>query len=62
LPSWYDGVGDTLVVFNWLNPGNSSIVIIGQHFFSDFLPFELASILVMIGAIILARQVFYQSR
>jgi len=40
--------------------GNNSIVIIGQHFFSDFLlPFELASILLliaMVGAIILARR------
>lgn len=38
----------------------SSIVLIGQHFFSDFLlPFELASILLlmaMVGAIILARR------
>jgi NAD(P)H-quinone oxidoreductase subunit 6 len=45
-----------------LTPGNSSIVIIGQHFFSDFLlPFELASILLlmaMVGAIILARREF----
>lgn len=41
-------------------PGNSSIVIIGQHFFTDFLlPFELASVLLlmaMVGAIILARR------
>ncbi len=40
--------------------GNSSIVVIGQHFFTDFLlPFELASILLlmaMVGAIILARR------
>lgn len=40
--------------------GTSSIVEIGQHFFSDFLlPFELASILLlmaMVGAIILARR------
>jgi NAD(P)H-quinone oxidoreductase subunit 6 len=38
----------------------SSIVLIGQHFFSDFLlPFELASVLLlmaMVGAIILARR------
>lgn len=38
----------------------SSIVLIGEHFFSDFLlPFELASILLlmaMVGAIILARR------
>jgi NAD(P)H-quinone oxidoreductase subunit 6 len=42
--------------------GNSSIMAIGQHFFSDFLlPFELASILLlmaMVGAIILARREF----
>ncbi len=40
--------------------GNGSIVLIGEHFFSDFLlPFELASILLlmaMVGAIILARR------
>ncbi|BAY27485.1 NADH dehydrogenase subunit J [Calothrix sp. NIES-2100] len=38
----------------------SSIVLIGQHFFTDFLlPFELASVLLlmaMVGAIILARR------
>ena len=38
----------------------SSIVVIGQHFFTDFLlPFELASVLLlmaMVGAIILARR------
>ncbi|OUL37104.1 NADH:ubiquinone oxidoreductase subunit J [Nostoc sp. T09] len=38
----------------------SSIVLIGEHFFSDFLlPFELASVLLlmaMVGAIILARR------
>lgn len=43
-------------------PGNNSIVVIGQHFFSDFLlPFELASILLlmaMVGAIVLARREF----
>lgn len=43
-------------------PGNTSIVVIAQHFFSDFLlPFELASILLliaMVGAIILARREF----
>ncbi len=43
-------------------PGNSSIISIGQHFFSDFLlPFELASVLLlmaMVGAIILARREF----
>ena len=40
--------------------GDSSIVLIGQHLFSDFLlPFELASVLLlmaMVGAIILARR------
>jgi NAD(P)H-quinone oxidoreductase subunit 6 len=40
--------------------GDSSIVLIGEHFFSDFLlPFELASVLLliaMVGAIILARR------
>ncbi|WP_445628890.1 NADH-quinone oxidoreductase subunit J [Nostoc sp. DSM 114167] len=40
--------------------GKSSIVLIGEHFFTDFLlPFELASILLliaMVGAIILARR------
>ncbi|MBD2778335.1 NADH-quinone oxidoreductase subunit J [Iningainema tapete] len=43
-------------------PANNTIVLIGQHFFSDFLlPFELASILLliaMVGAIILARREF----
>ncbi len=41
-------------------PVANSIVLIGEHFFSDFLlPFELASILLlmaMVGAIILARR------
>lgn len=41
-------------------PTNNPIVLIGEHFFSDFLlPFELASILLlmaMVGAIILARR------
>ncbi|QLE58695.1 NADH-quinone oxidoreductase subunit J [Nostoc sp. TCL26-01] len=40
--------------------GETSIVLIGEHFFSDFLlPFELASVLLlmaMVGAIILARR------
>jgi NAD(P)H-quinone oxidoreductase subunit 6 len=40
--------------------GTSSVVEIGKHFFSDFLlPFELASVLLlmaMVGAIILARR------
>lgn len=44
--------------------GNSPVEAIGQHFFTDFLlPFELASVLLliaMIGAIILARRDFYQ--
>ena len=42
--------------------GDNSIVVIAQHFFTDFLlPFELASILLliaMVGAIILARREF----
>lgn len=42
--------------------GDDSIVIIGRHFFSDFLlPFEVASILLLmalVGAIILARREF----
>jgi len=42
--------------------GDSSIILIGEHLFSDFLlPFELASILLliaMVGAIILARREF----
>jgi NAD(P)H-quinone oxidoreductase subunit 6 len=40
--------------------GNTSIVVIGEHFFSDFLlPFELASLLLLmalIGAVVLARR------
>ncbi len=48
----------------WANstatPVQNSIVLIGEHFFTDFLlPFELASILLlmaMVGAIILARR------
>ena len=40
--------------------GDNSVMVIGQHFFSDFLlPFELASILLLmalIGAIVLARR------
>ncbi|HLO47215.1 MAG TPA: NADH-quinone oxidoreductase subunit J [Kamptonema sp.] len=43
-----------------LPPGESSIVVIGKHFFTDFLlPFELASVfllMAMVGAIILARR------
>ena len=41
-------------------PTNKPIILIGEHFFSDFLlPFELASILLlmaMVGAIVLARR------
>ncbi|MBV6623786.1 MAG: NADH-quinone oxidoreductase subunit J [Rivularia sp. (in: Bacteria)] len=41
-------------------PVTNSIVVIGEHFFTDFLlPFELASVLLlmaMVGAIILARR------
>jgi len=44
-PLEYDGVGDT--VFNRSNPGNSSIIVIGQHFFTDFAALELASILLL---------------
>ncbi|WAL58356.1 NADH-quinone oxidoreductase subunit J [Thermocoleostomius sinensis] len=42
--------------------GDDAMVVIGKHFFSDFLlPFELASVLLlmaMIGAIVLARRDF----
>jgi NAD(P)H-quinone oxidoreductase subunit 6 len=42
--------------------GDNSTLVIGQHFFSDFLlPFELASILLLmalVGAIVLARREF----
>jgi len=42
--------------------GDTATVIIGQHFFSDFLlPFELASVLLLmalVGAIVLARREF----
>jgi NAD(P)H-quinone oxidoreductase subunit 6 len=42
--------------------GNEAIVLIGKHFFTDFLlPFELASVLLLmalIGAVILARREF----
>ena len=41
-------------------PANNPIVLIGEHFFSDFLlPFEVASVLLliaMVGAIILSRR------
>jgi NAD(P)H-quinone oxidoreductase subunit 6 len=44
-------------------PGDSATVVIGLHFFSDFLlPFELASVLLLmalIGAIVLARREYY---
>ncbi|ARV62397.1 NADH:ubiquinone oxidoreductase subunit J [Nostocales cyanobacterium HT-58-2] len=43
-----------------VTPLSNTIVVIGQHFFTDFLlPFELASVLLlmaMVGAIILARR------
>jgi len=42
--------------------GDQAIVLIGQHFFTDFLlPFELASVLLLmalVGAVILARREF----
>lgn len=42
--------------------GDTSIVLIGQHFFTDYLlPFELASVLLLmalVGAVILARREF----
>lgn len=47
-------------ISNAATPGDNAIEVIGQHFFSDYLlPFELASILLLIalvGAIILARR------
>ncbi len=52
------GLGTTVTI----PTTESSIVIIGQHFFSDFLlPFELASVfllMAMVGAIVLARRDF----
>ena len=43
-----------------LVPPESSVLLIGEHFFSDFLlPFELASILLLmalVGAIVIARR------
>lgn len=43
--------------------GDQATILIGQHFFSDFLlPFELASVLLLmalVGAIILARREFF---
>lgn len=58
-------LGTMVLATSWSSPtslpsGESSIVIIGQHFFTDFLlPFELASVLLlmaMVGAIVLARR------
>lgn len=60
-------LGTMVVVTPWslstqVSAGDSAIFLIGQHFFTDFLlPFELASILLlmaMVGAIILARREF----
>lgn len=61
-------LGTMVLITPWsLAPDNSvvvqdTVVAIGQHFFSDFLlPFELASILLlmaMVGAIIIARRDF----
>ncbi|NJL89784.1 MAG: NADH-quinone oxidoreductase subunit J [Coleofasciculaceae cyanobacterium SM2_1_6] len=63
-------LGTMVIATDWqLEPANltaaagvSSVVKIGQHFFSDFLlPFELASVLLlmaMVGAIVLARRDF----
>jgi NAD(P)H-quinone oxidoreductase subunit 6 len=57
----------TVTSTNWITSLSvaklpSTLVIIGQHFFSDYLlPFELASVLLLvalIGAIILARREF----
>ena len=60
-------LGVTVTSTNWAIAPNiaklpSTMVVIGQHFFSDYLlPFELASILLLvslIGAIVLARREF----
>jgi NAD(P)H-quinone oxidoreductase subunit 6 len=62
-------LGTMIIATPWsLSPGfgvlasNNSVVKIGEHFFSDFLlPFELASVLLlmaMIGAVVLARREF----
>lgn len=60
-------LGTMVLVTPWalstqVSAGDSAIFLIGQHFFTDFLlPFELASILLlmaMVGAIILARREF----
>jgi NAD(P)H-quinone oxidoreductase subunit 6 len=44
--------------------GDQSVYLIGQHFFTDYLlPFELASVLLLmalIGAIVLARREYFQ--
>ncbi|NET35913.1 MAG: NADH-quinone oxidoreductase subunit J [Cyanothece sp. SIO1E1] len=60
-------LGTMILVTPWsistdIAAGEASTVLIGEHFFSDFLlPFELASILLLmalVGAIILARREF----
>lgn len=60
-------LGTTVLATPWSISGNvaagdQSIMLIGKHFFSDFLlPFELASVLLLmalVGAIILARREF----
>lgn len=59
-------LGTMVVVTPWsittTAPASNSIMLIGQHFFTDFLlPFELASVLLLmalVGAIILARREF----
>ncbi len=59
-------LGVTVTSTNWaiapVAKLSSTMVVIGQHFFSDYLlPFELASILLLvslIGAIVLARREF----
>ena len=60
-------LGATVLSTSWAFPAgvtasDNSVLLIGQHFFSDFLlPFELASVfllMAMVGAIILARRDF----
>ncbi|NJR60997.1 MAG: NADH-quinone oxidoreductase subunit J [Cyanobacteria bacterium CRU_2_1] len=60
-------LGTMIIATPWsisslLPAGDEAMVVIGKHFFSDFLlPFELASVLLlmaMIGAIVLARRDF----
>lgn len=60
-------LGTTVLTTPWggasgVPAGDESIVLIGKHFFSDFLlPFEVASLLLLmalIGAIVLARREF----